>query len=37
MPPSQHKSALGRELKAILVLYAFLSILPILIGLAFGS
>ncbi len=37
MPTSTHKSALVRELKAILVLYACLSILPILIGLAFGS
>lgn len=37
MPHSDHKSALARELKAILVLYACLSILPILIGLAFGG
>lgn len=37
MPTSPFKPALARELKAILVLYACLSILPILIGLAFGS
>lgn len=36
MPESTHKQALARELRAIFVLYLFIAILPIIIGLAFG-
>ena len=35
MPHSKHKQALARELRAIFVLYLFIAILPIVIGIAF--
>jgi hypothetical protein len=36
MSQGTHKQALARELRAIFVLYLFIAILPILIGIAFG-